>query len=156
MDAHLRGLRASDREPLAALVGAIPEFTPGEVAVAVELIDAALAGTDDYRFVVAETGGAIAGYVCYGPTPMTESTFDLYWIAVAPAMRSAGLGGALVAAAERAAAEAGGRMLVVETASNDAQAPARLLYESRGYEVVGRIADFYRLGDDQIVYRTLL
>ena len=42
-----------------------------------------------------EQNGAVLGYACFGPTPMTERTWDLYWIAVAPNAKRAGVGRAL-------------------------------------------------------------
>jgi len=62
-----------------------PEFLPPEVIVAGELIDAFLEEekSSGYHIYVADMDGEIAGYVCYGDTPLTEATWDLYWIAVA-------------------------------------------------------------------------
>src|SRR5919106_1838020 len=62
-------------------------FRPEEIVIALEVIDAYLATPDrDYSALGAFTlGGDLVGYVCYGPTPCTIGTFDLYWIAVAPA-----------------------------------------------------------------------
>ena len=93
-------LAASHREPLADLLARTPEFTPDERDVALELIDEGLAGSSDYRFFVDEEAGRVRGYICYGRTPMTEGTFDLYWIAVDPDVKRGGLGRALVIAME--------------------------------------------------------
>src|SRR5258706_1138490 len=77
----VRSLAPSDRPALSGLIARDGLFTSEEVRCALELIDGALAspGRDgDYRVLVVEDGGRVAGYVCYGPTPMTESTWDLY------------------------------------------------------------------------------
>ena len=42
--------------------------------------------------------------------------------------------------------------MVLETSAGPAYARARAFYERAGYAVVGRIADFYKPGDDCIVY----
>jgi len=34
--------------------------------------------------------GKLGGYICYGPTPMTDGTYDLYWIASDPRVRGQG------------------------------------------------------------------
>ena len=54
--------------------------------VALELVDAAAVSAADYEILVADNG-TLLGYVCFGPTPMTVRTFDLYWLVVhAPAL----------------------------------------------------------------------
>src|SRR5574340_793102 len=65
------------------------------------------------------------GWVCWGPTPCTLGTFDIYWIGVAPAWQGRGVGRALTAFAEQKIAERGGRLCVVETSSREAYAPTR-------------------------------
>src|SRR5438067_14273 len=78
----MRRLQPSDRPALLQLVGQDGLFSKEEVSVALELIDAALAEPGgEYRVLIAELDGKLAGYICYGPTPMTEGTWDLYWIA---------------------------------------------------------------------------
>ena len=44
---------------------------------------------------VCREGDAVLGYYCIGPTPATEGTFDLYWIAVEPSLHGRGVGSAL-------------------------------------------------------------
>ena len=147
-------LAASHRAPLADLLRRTPEFTKDEVDVALELVDAALAGSPDYRFVVDEdeASRAVRGYVCFGKTPMTESTYDLYWIAVDPACKRGGIGRALARAMEAEIAADGGRLVRVETAGLDAYEATRAFYDGLGYEVVARIRDFYARGNDLVIY----
>jgi ribosomal protein S18 acetylase RimI-like enzyme len=152
---RLRQLHADDRPALAALLRATETFTPDEVEVALELIDLELddpGGGHGYRFVVAEVEGAVAGYACYGRTPMTDNVWDLYWLAVAPEGGSRGTGTGLLAAVEAAAAAEGARMIVVETASQASYGPARAFYERQGYAAVARVPDFYAPGDDKLIY----
>jgi len=129
------------------------------VAVALELIDEALRdpGVCSYRFIVAlEEGEGEApgyfGYVCYGATPMTESTYDLYWIAVDPAQRGKGIGRSLLRALTASLAHNGGRTLRVETSSSEMYRSAKSFYRREGFVEGGRIPDFYRPGDDLIIY----
>lgn len=98
-DKLIRAAQPSDREPLLRLAADI--FTADEIPVASELIEAAAAGSRDYQALLADHRPAgIAGYICYGPTPMTAATYDLYWIGCHPSVRGRGLAGALVAAME--------------------------------------------------------
>lgn len=92
------------------------------------------------------------GYVCFGQTPMTESTFDLYWLVVDAAVRGRGLGRALVAGFEAHLRARGGRRIRVETSSLEGQGGASRFYESTGYQRAGLIPDFYRPGDDLLIF----
>lgn len=132
-----------------------------------ELVDAALAKAESntYEILVAAGGptgredaaaaaraAAVVGYVCFGATPMTEATFDLYWIVVAPEVRGRGTGAALLGATERHLAERGVVTLRIETSSQEGQGGAARFYRRHGYEQVGHIADFYRRGDDLLTF----
>lgn len=152
----LRDLQPGDRGALAALLRATPQFTDEEVAVALELIDDRLGGGTDYRFVVAADDRGVAGYVCVGPAPMTDGIWDLYWIAVDPARQGAGIGVALLRAAEQLAASSGGRAVLIETASQPSYERTRAFYRRCGYAEVARISDYYRVGDDKIIFRKAL
>jgi D-alanine-D-alanine ligase len=92
------------------------------------------------------------GWVCWGPTPCTLGTFDIYWLGVAPNMQGRGIGRALTAFAEQAIAERGGRLFVVETSSREVYTPTRRFYERLGYREAGRIPDFYGPGDDRVIF----
>ncbi len=92
----------------------------------------------------------VIGYVCYGPTPMTEGTWDLYWIATDQEHRGRGVAGALCDAMEAEVREKGGRLLRVETSHTDGYGQAHRFYERHGYPEVSRIRDFYKQGDDLI------
>ena len=152
-------LAASLRGPLADLLARTREFTADEVEVALELIDAALAGSRDYRFLVDVEDGAPGnqaltprGYVCFGRTPMTAGTCDLYWIAVDPACKGRGVGRGLVTAMEEELAREGAYLVRVETAGAPGYAATRAFYDRIGYEVVARIRDFYARGNDLVIY----
>jgi ribosomal protein S18 acetylase RimI-like enzyme len=140
------------RAPLEALTRATGRFREAEVATAVELLDGALAGDDDYRFVGAFDGADLVGYACWGPTPGTEGTADLYWIVVAPSQQGAGVGSQLLREVERRLQEGGGRLVVVETSSRTDYAPTRGFYEGRGYGRVAVIPAYYAPGDDLVIY----
>jgi ribosomal protein S18 acetylase RimI-like enzyme len=157
-------LRPADRSPLADLLAATTEFSAEEVEVALELIDSALAKEGDYEVLVAdadddgshERAGSAAppiGYVCFGPTSMTEGTYDLYWIAVSPAQKGRGVGRALASAMERELSQRGARLVRVETESSSAYDATRAFYDALGYERAAVFADFYRPGVDLVTYR---
>ncbi len=115
------------------------------------MFDAAVGGSPDYTALGAEVGHVLAGWICWGPTPCTVGTWDLYWMAVDPAVHGAGIGSALLIEMERRL-RGQARLIVVETAGRTDYAPTRAFYEARGYAAVARIPDFYEPGDDLIVY----
>ncbi len=152
---RLRSLEAADRPRLAGLLEAIAAFNAADRAVALELIDDALAkgAVSDYRFICAEEeDGGLAGYICFGKVPLTESSWDLYWIAVGPASTGRGTGRGLLEAAARACRRQGGTRLFAETSSLPAYGPARAFYEATGFRLVSRIPDFYAPGNDRLTY----
>jgi ribosomal protein S18 acetylase RimI-like enzyme len=151
----VRAARAADRPALAAIVSSDETFKPDEVAVALELIDAALAGSVDYELLVAcEPGGddAPLGYVCFGRTPMTARTFDLYWIVVHARARGRRVAGTLIAALEAEIAARGGGNIRVETSETEGYGAARSLYARAGYPEASRLEGFYADGDALITY----
>ncbi len=126
-------------------------FRPDELPVALEVFDAAVGGDASYTAMVAEQDGRPAGWACWGPTPCTLGTYDMYWLAVDPALQGAGVGGRLVAEMERRLAGSA-RLIVVETAGRPDYAPTRAFYEARGYRRTATIPGFYAPDDDLVVY----
>ena len=127
-------------------------FHEAEVGTAVELLDEALDGDDDYRFLGAFDGDELIGYACWGPTPDTIGTYDLYWIAVDRARQGEGIGTELVRSVEHRLAAAGGRLIVVETSSRADYQPTRRFYEARGYTKTATIPGYYSPDDDLVIY----
>ncbi len=151
----IRPMRPPDKAPVLDLVRATDMFTPAEVAVAEELIDVYLNVPDqkDYKIVVVEDDrGAVAGYLTWGPTPLAEDAYDLYWMAVAPAEQGRGRGKALVRWLEDEVGKLHGRMIVIETSSQPRYEPTRQFYLKLDYKEVARIPDFYKPGDDRVIY----
>ncbi|HXE57799.1 MAG TPA: GNAT family N-acetyltransferase [Gemmatimonadales bacterium] len=147
----LRPLAPADRGRIEAILRAVGNFKDYEIGVALEVFDAAVAPNPDYLTLGAELDGRLVGWICWGPTPCTEGTYDLYWMAVDPAAQRAGIGTALLEAMERSL-EGRARLIVVETGGRDAYRPTRAFYQRRGYRVAAVIPDFYAPGDDQVIY----
>lgn len=152
MSCSLRPVGRAQRARLEALVRGTGLFREAEVATALELLDESLDGDDDYRFLGAFDGDDLTGYACFGPTPDTLGTYDLYWIAVDRARQSEGIGTQLVQAVERTVSAGGGRLIVVETSSRDDYDPTRAFYEARGFGRTATIPGYYAPGDDLVIY----
>lgn len=149
-----RPLEARDRDAVAAILERVGNFSHEERNTALELIDAWLTvgEASDYLCWVLEDETGVRGYLCIGPTPLTDGTFDLYWIAVDPSAQGRGYGHALTSLAEAEARARGGRLLLIETASQETYAPTVRFYERAGYDLVSRIPDFYKVGDDKLTF----
>ena len=152
MAVNIRAGEPRDRVAIAAAIGSDATFRPDEVEVAFELVDAGLAGSTDYAIRVADDGDQIVGYLCFGPTPMTRSTYDLYWIVVHAQARGRGVAGALIGAMEDEVRGRGGGQIRVETSETESYGAARALYLRHGYAVAAHLADFYAPGDALIIY----
>jgi len=151
---EIRPIAVADRPQLAELLSRSETFSSDEVLCALELIDlASTPGNRDYQVLVAarETEKKVVGYVCYGPTPMTEGTFDLYWIASDPIVRGQGVGAALVSAMEGDIRRRKGRLIRIETSAMEAYGPTRGFYAAMQYREESRFRDFYKVGEDLII-----
>jgi ribosomal protein S18 acetylase RimI-like enzyme len=147
-----------DKPRITKILRSAPEFKAFEVAVAEEVIDSYLNDPpgSGYHILVAEIDSTITGYICYGPTPLTEGTWDIYWEAVAQEKQGQGIGSALMKSAEREIVRAKGRLAIIETSSTPAYEKTKRFYISQGYEVVARIPDFYAPGDDKLILQKRL
>lgn len=154
MVANLRPMQPSDRDCLVTITSATGFFRQEEVEVAREVLtEAARQGeASSYRVRVAAEGERPLGYVCFGPTPLTQNTWDIYWLAVDPQMQHQGLGSKLMRLAESEICRCSGRLVLVETSSQDLYEPTHRFYLSRGYREVSRIPDFYDVGDDKLTF----
>ena len=143
-------------------------FREAEVDVAIELFDEVFGtpvtvgstsstnyapASSDYFFLGAFTPEEeLAGFACYGPTPGTDRTYDLYWIAVHPAAQGTGSGTILLNEVERRLKGQNARMLVVETSSRSDYKNTRGFYFRRGSVESARACDFYAPADDRITF----
>jgi len=148
----LRPVGRAQRARLEQLTAATGRFRPEEVATALELLDESLAGEEDYQFLGAYDGEDLAGFACWGRTPGTRGTCDLYWIVVDPTRQHRGIGTQLLNAVEHRLLGEGCRLIVVETSSQDDYAPTRAFYERRGYARTASIPAYYAPGDDLVIY----
>jgi ribosomal protein S18 acetylase RimI-like enzyme len=144
----------ADVPALRRLVASTRVFYREERAIALELLEERLArgAKSGYAFLFAERDGELVGYAAWGRAPLTRRSFDLYWIAIAPAAQGQGVGRALLELVERAVAARGGGNLYVETSSRRVYARSRRFYAAAGYRLVARLRDFYAPRDHKLMF----
>jgi ribosomal protein S18 acetylase RimI-like enzyme len=151
----IRKFEKEDIKPLEEIVRATGVFREEEVDVAVELMNIAANDKeqkDYFLFSYVDETGTLQGYYCAGPTPMTQRTFDLYWIAVHPRVHKKRIGHELLEHCEAHVKTMGGKLLVVETSSQPKYEPTRRFYLRHQYEEAARIKDYYAQDDDLVIY----
>lgn len=157
---HIRPLKPSDVAALHQLLIETNVFNAEEIDVALELIHAVLQNPSNPDYIINVCNGAelpdgkaeVLGYYCVGPTPATDGTFDLYWIATKPSVHGKGVGRALNAHAEELIRSRGGKLIIAETSSTPRYDRTRKFYLNAGYIEVSRIRDYYRTGDSLVVF----
>jgi ribosomal protein S18 acetylase RimI-like enzyme len=150
----IRELLKQDRDAVREMLVACGTFTTEEVQVALELLDEGTSrGVEgDYCLFAADVDGEVRGYVCIGKTPLTRSTWHLYWICVQPRAQHSGIGQCLQLHAEEFIRSRGGDLLVLETSTQPSYGPTHRFYQKAGYREAGRIPDFYKPQDDCVIY----
>ena len=150
----VRCTERADRDGIIDFVRDSGYFRPDEIAIAAEVLDdAILKGPEGhYQSFTAESAGRPVGWICFGPTPCTLGTFDIYWIAVSSALHRKGIGRTLLRHAETLIAARGGRLSIIETSGKGLYDSTREFYLKMGYVEEARVTHFYAHGDDKIIY----
>lgn len=154
-DMLIRKFEKGDITPLTEIIRATKVFREEEIGVAVELMEIAANDEDQKEYFIysfVDDSGILQGYYCVGPTPLTQATFDLYWIAVHPSMQRKKIGNALLQHCEQKVQEMKGKLLVVETSSQQKYEPTRKFYLRHHYKEAACIKDYYAPGDDLVIY----
>jgi GNAT superfamily N-acetyltransferase len=153
LSSRLRHLSAADRGRIEDITRAVGLFREDEIPVALEVFDEAVreGGSQSYTAMGSDVDGRLVGWICWGPTPCTVGTYDLYWMAVEPALQGSGIGSALLGEMERRLTGLA-RLVIIETTARPDYDATRAFYQARGYRAAATIPDFYAPGDDQVVY----
>ena len=150
----MRPLKPSDMPDLTRILYETKAFSQPEIDCAVELLTIVLTDKQqqDYEVIVAEHQGAVAGYILFGPVPLTVGNYDIYWVATDPALHGQGVGRDLFIHTEQVLIDRGARMICLETSSQESYGRTRRFYLNAGYTEEARLIDFYRPGDDRLTY----
>jgi ribosomal protein S18 acetylase RimI-like enzyme len=151
----IRPLFENDRARLLSMLIKARAFTSEEIDVAMELIDIVLKDPiqKEYQiYCMVDDQDQAIGYICYGSTPMTQGTFDLYWIAVDPDFQEQGVGSKLLRFLEEMVKAEGGRLILADTSTIPHYEKTQNFYLKNGFQEVARIPDYYHPGNDRITF----
>lgn len=151
---QIRKAQVDDHPAVIDIVKETDFFRPVEIEIACEVFDEAAMNKPGctYQSYVAEIGARVAGWICFGATPCTLGTFDVYWIAVDPAQQRGRIGTKLLDFSEVKIREQEGRMIVIETSGSQKFLPTRNFYERNGYHLAAEVEEFYAPGDAKWIF----
>ena len=142
-----------DYDPILDILKRTNNFTAEEIKIADELLNSYFTQSFDSGYwTYTAVDDRVTGYICYGPTPLTHGTYDIYWIAVDPALQAHGIGSELLNFAEEDISRQKGRLITIYTSSQEKYSPTRDFYLKRGYHEGARIRNYYRPKDDLVIY----
>lgn len=143
-----------DKDVVMAILKQTKFFRPEELTIAEEVFDDSISGDPEvgYQSFVARETYKTIGWVCFGPTPCTVGTFDIYWLAVDPENQNSGVGTSLMQYAATIIKNLGGRMITIDTSGSQRYLSTRQFYEKLGYCKEACLKDFYNVDDDKVIY----
>jgi ribosomal protein S18 acetylase RimI-like enzyme len=156
-DLSLRNLKKTDRHHLLDLIKRTNNFTAEDKRIAIELIDECIKdeNNNDYSVVCAESENKVCGFICFGAASLCIGTYDIYYIAVDPDVSGKGIGRQLINHVELLLKDIA-RMILIETSSSDSYEIARKFYLKLGYKEIERLKDYYKEGEDRVIYQKLI
>ncbi|MBR9998544.1 MAG: GNAT family N-acetyltransferase [Cyclobacteriaceae bacterium] len=151
-------LKPLDRKYIKDILESTKVFYDYEIKIALEILDEYYQKEEQcgYYFILAEVEGKVIGYVNYGPVPCTQTSWDIYWIAVRKDIMSKGIGSELIAIAEERIRKMKGKNIWVETSARKDYLPTRTFYEKMKYAIAAELKDFYAPDDHKVIYHKAL
>lgn len=109
------------------------------------------ADTQDIQFAYFDDNKPVAIGYCV-PEKFTDGTYNLLAIGVSKDYQRKGIASVMMKYIEQLLKHKEGRIIIVETSTDDAQIGARKFYKQIGYTQEAVIRDFWKEGEDKIVF----
>jgi ribosomal protein S18 acetylase RimI-like enzyme len=152
---NARVTQSGDAPGILELTKKVNVFSDEEVTTVEELLGEYFtkgAIGSGYYFLTACQEERLTGYACYGPRPLTQAAYDLYWIVTDPDEQKRGIGRMLIQQVMDDICRMGGQLLICETSGREVYLPAQHFYEKNHFQLAAHIQDFYAPGDDLLMY----
>ena len=107
--------------------------------------------TQDIWFTYFDDNKPVAIGYCV-PEKLTDGTYNLLAVGVSQDSQRKGVASEMMKYIEQLLKHKDGRILIVETSSDDAQIGARKFYQKIGYTQEATIRDFWKDEEDKIVF----
>lgn len=147
----------NDTTALIALAEESGLFEPNQTEELAQMLSQHFNGeTESQDLWFTDDDNGVVGVAYVAPERMTEGTWNLYLIAIHPNQQRQGRGVALLRHVEQTLADRGERVLLVETSSLESFEYVRSFYRKSGYDEEARIREFYKAGEDKIIFRKSL
>ena len=109
--------------------------------------------TNGHQWIVADCDkNGIIGAAYFGPEQVSNSLWNIYFLAVSPSQHGKGIGRTIMTHIEERALAENINTLLVETSSLEKYSQARGFYLSMGYVKEAVIRDYYGPKENKIVY----
>lgn len=146
-----------DTSAILALAVSSGLFPPDATEEVAGVLASALGGElgPDHVWLTDDDNGPV-GVAYYAPERMTDGTWNLYMLAVDPDRQREGRGAALVRYVEQDLTARGAHLLLIETSGLVSFERTRAFYRALGFDEEARIRDFYKIGEDKVVFRKTL
>jgi ribosomal protein S18 acetylase RimI-like enzyme len=147
-------MTGADKETYIKIAENTGVFRPVEINCLREIIDDyERRPAVDYFLIDERIDGRICGFVILGTTPLTDFSWDIYWLVVDKECHRKGVGRRLLAKLETFVLEKGKKaVLRIETSSKKEYAAAHGFYERTGFAKVGMIPHFYTENDNLLIF----
>jgi ribosomal protein S18 acetylase RimI-like enzyme len=154
----VREMKKEDRKHILDIIKKIKIFNDEDQRIAIELVEEVVDGPnkEEYYVQCAVKGNKILGYICYGPASLCVGTYEVYYIAVDPDNFRGGIGKLLMVKMEEALKEKKARLILLETSSSEEYNGTRNFYLKLGYKEAAKIKDYFKEGEDRVIYEKKL
>lgn len=148
---RVRDMTLSDIEQCLQIIEVIEPYLLEQAQV--EVRDGFHGKPREQEFVVAEIGNRIVGLL--GHLRDVWGTPDIWWLNwlyVDPEIRRQGVATNLLLETERRLRKKGCRKVYLDVGNEDTHLEALALYERVGFKLEGKLIDFWRTGEDFLVF----
>jgi len=145
----------SDIQAVREILNSTGFFYDFEVAIAVELAQENYEKGEEksgYIFTIVEIDEKPVAFSCYGKTPCTAASYDLYWIAVHQNQKGNGIGKILLNRLEEHVEQLGGKNIWIETSGRPLYEPTRQFYLKYGCTLIAELPEFYGENDPKLIF----